>query len=80
MKGIQTYTAALKDRPFGPVVERLTDLRLVDRRPDPVLRRFAEHEGRRWIKVYGLEADGEGTHTFSYVLAYEAPDDTEEPG
>jgi len=79
MTSPETYTAELRDRPFGPIIERLEKLRLVDRRPDPVLRRHAEHEGRRWVKVYDLELGVERRHVFSYLLSYEGPEFEDAP-
>lgn len=74
MTNPETYTALLRDNAFGPVVERLDDQRLVDRRPDPVIRRHVEREGRRWVKVYDIEAP-EGEHrAYAYLLSFEGPE------
>jgi hypothetical protein len=67
-----TYTALLYDNPFGPVVERAEGLRLVDGRPDPVMRRYAERSGRRWVRVYALDDRESGSHDHSYILMFEA--------
>lgn len=78
MTDSDTYVAELRDRPFGPVIERVLELPLIDHRPDQVLRRYAEHDGRRWIKVYDLEAEyreGLEENRFSYQLSYEGPED-----
>lgn len=71
----ETYAAELRDRPFGPVVERLEGLVLVDRRPEDELRRIVEHDGRRWVKVYDIEPEERDGRWFSYLLAYEGPED-----
>lgn len=71
----QTYTAELRDRPFGPVVERVEGLVLIERRPEDVLRRVVEHDGRRWVKVYDIEPEERDGRLFSYLLAYEGPED-----
>ena len=71
----QTYTAELRDRPFGPVVERLEGLVLIERRPEDVPRRVVEHDGRRWVKVYDIEPEERDGRLFSYLLAYEGPED-----
>ncbi|WP_440732668.1 hypothetical protein [Microbacterium sp. 22303] len=75
MMSPETYTAELRDRPFGPVVERLEGLLLIERRPDEVLRRHVEQDGRRWIKVYEVEPEEREGQLFSYVLSYEVPED-----
>lgn len=74
MTNPESYTALLRDHMFGPVVERLDDQRLIDRRPDPVIRRFMEHDGRRWVRVYELDGQLSDRHHYSYLLAYEGPE------
>lgn len=75
MNSPETYTAYLRDRPFGPVVERLDGLRLVDRRPDSLLRRYFDRAGERWVRVYELDAGPEngGDGGFTYQLSSEGP-------
>jgi hypothetical protein len=80
MTSPETYTALLRDNAFGPVVKRLDDQQLVDRRPDPVIRRFVEREGQRWVKVYDLDSAERDGHTYTYLLSYEGPEPLAEDG
>lgn len=78
------YTAELYDRAFGPVVERIRGIRFVGGAPEPIIHRYVERDGRRWVKVYELERDvphvpdaPHGERSYAYVLSYEGPGSAE---
>lgn len=77
---LDAYTAELHDRALGPVVERIPGIRFVGGAPEPIIHRYVERDGRRWVRAYELERDAShtplaphGESSFAYVLSYEGP-------